>query len=381
EALLAALQEQLRTLGLHQDVQFQLSTQQHELTCDPARIQQVLVNTITDLKADTAQQVLVTLADTQLTYPLKSLRKDYVKKVPAISFTVTTQATPSTVAPQYVAHINGGELPMPETTQELAAITNRRIIKAHYGYTNVAGTQLQDPALYVIPLQLRDVRTADMDKPYMELGAELVRADDHYKDNRIDAQAQEQAFLAAVKQNTNADMDLVEAALEVIKWYHGPVRRKSGEPFYLHPVAVAHIVLDYNQDEATVLGALLHDTVEDTPMLLENIETMFGKEVSGIVDGVTHLESHKDTFYKIKLSVHENILLLLEVSDQRSLYVKIADRMHNMRTIKAKKYASQRRTAEETLHFFVPLAERLGLHQAAAEFKALCLEVFETPSS
>ena len=138
---------------------------------------------------------------------------------------------------------------------------------------------------------------------------------------------------------------------------------------------MAHIVLAYNQDEATVLGALLHDTVEDTPMLLENIETMFGQAVAGIVDGVTHLESNKDTVYKVKLSTHENICQLLEVSDQRVLYVKLADRMHNMRTIQYKPAASQQKKAEETLQFFVPLAEKLGLPAAAAELKELCLAV------
>ena len=175
-----------------------------------------------------------------------------------------------------------------------------------------------------------------------------------------------------------ADMALVKTALEAIKWYHGPVRRKSGEPFYLHPLAVAHIVLAYNQDEATVLGALLHDTVEDTPMLLENIEMLFGQEVAGIVAGVTHLESQQ-SFYKVKLSSDENMRMLLGVSDQRALYVKLADRMHNMRTIQYKPAASQQKKAEETLQFFVPLAEKLGMPAAAAELKELCLAVLHSP--
>ncbi len=171
---------------------------------------------------------------------------------------------------------------------------------------------------------------------------------------------------------------MIKTALEAIKWYHGPVKRHSGEPFYLHPLAVAQIVLDYNQEEATVLGALLHDTVEDTPMLLENIDTLFGPEVARIVDGVTHLESNKDTTYKVKLTNHENVLSLLEVKDRRALYVKLADRMHNMRTIQGhSSYIKQKQIAEETLQFFVPLAERLGLQKAAEELKELCMEVFE----
>jgi (p)ppGpp synthase/HD superfamily hydrolase len=208
----------------------------------------------------------------------------------------------------------------------------------------------------------------------MELGADLSRADDTYPG----AQEQESVFLEAVEQRTQADLALVHKAMEMIKVLHGPVRRKSGEPFYLHPLAVAQIVLDYNQDEATMFGALLHDTVEDTPMLLENIEAMFGKEVAQIVDGVTHLESNQATFYKVQLSAHENIRKLLEVKDKRVLYIKIADRMHNMRTLEAKPYESQHRTAEETLLFYVPLAEKLGLMEAAEELKRRSFEVLHS---
>ncbi len=207
----------------------------------------------------------------------------------------------------------------------------------------------------------------------MELGVEPTRTDDTY----LGAQAQEQALLAAVKERTHANINTIKTAIEVIKWYHGPVKRASGEPFYLHPIAVAHIVLDYSQDEATILGALLHDTVEDTFMLLESIETMFGEEVTEIVNAVTHLESRKDTFYKVKLSPHENLLSLLEVKDKRTWYVKLADRLHNMRTIQYKPFEQQKATAQEPLQFFVPLAEQLRLQEAAKELKELCWAVFE----
>ena len=225
--------------------------------------------------------------------------------------------------------------------------------------------------LYVIPVKLREVRPQDMDLPEMELGAKLTRADDTYPG----AQEQEAAFVKAVQERTQADLKLIGDAVELIKEYHGPVRRNSGEPFYLHPLAVAHIVLDYHQDEATVLGALLHDTVEDTSLTPDQIAIRFNEEVRKIVNGVTHLDSNKDTFYKVKLSPHENIRMLLEVDDQRVLYVKLADRLHNMRTIQYKPYVSQRRTSEETLLFFVPLAEHLGLKEAAGELKELCFEV------
>ncbi len=376
--LLQEVKEQLQLHDRHKGVHFKICTQHQEIVCDLARIKTVLVSTINALKSDEKQHVLVSLADTQLTYPLKNLRKGYMKKTPAISFAITTQNTSPTVEPNYAAQISGDVPTVVESTQELVVNDNIKIIKAHYGYTNLKDSQLNDPNLYVIPADLYEVRPKEMDLPYMELGATLTRADDHYKSETVDAQAQEKAFIAAVKKKTTADVDLVKTALEAIKWYHGPVKRHSGEPFYLHPLSVAQIVLNYNQDEATVLGALLHDTVEDTPMLLENINTLFGSEVASIVDGVTHLESNKDTIYKVKLSNHENVISLLELKDQRALYVKLADRMHNMRTIKGHlSYTKQKRIAEETLQFFVPLAEKLGLQEVAKELKELCLEVFE----
>jgi len=199
----------------------------------------------------------------------------------------------------------------------------------------------------------------------MKLGAAWPRTDD----SDPGAQEQERELLGVVKKTTGAELSLVEKAIDLIKDYHGPVMRKSGEPFYLHPIAVAQIVLDYDADEATILGALLHDTVEDTPLTLEQIELLFNKEVRHIVSGVTHMESNRETNYKVLLSHPENIHRLLEAEDRRVLYVKLADRMHNMRTIEAKSYTSQQRTAEETLLFFVPLAKYLGLMEAAEELK------------
>jgi (p)ppGpp synthase/HD superfamily hydrolase len=135
-------------------------------------------------------------------------------------------------------------------------------------------------------------------------------------------------------------------------------------------------VLDYNTDEATILGALLHDIVEDTSMLLENIEMMFGKEVAAIVDGATHFENTKDSFYRVQLASHENVMMLLEIEEKRALYVKIADRMHNMRTIGGhSSYAKRKQVAEETLQFFVPLAQNLSLEVAAVELKERSLAV------
>lgn len=285
-----------------------------------------------------------------------------MKKVAALRFTITNTASVPPVQASYMAQIEGVGLLTLDNTQELELLEHKRVVRAHYGTSNMTAAYYS----YVVPLRLREVRPADM-----ELGVVPERADDRYPG----AQAQEEEFLAAVAQKTNAHVATVQTVLELIKWYHGPVQRNTGEPFYLHPLAVAKIVLDYNQDEATILAALLHDTIEDTALLLGHVETIFGKDTAAIVDKVTHLESTQENFYKIKLSAEENVLMLLESGDDRAMYVKLADRLHNMRTIEGKSPDSQVRIAKETIQFFVPQALRLGLTDAAKELKERCIKV------
>ncbi|XWN35578.1 MAG: HD domain-containing protein [Roseivirga sp.] len=369
QALLEAVKGQLVAQGKDQGIQFYTQTKHQELSCDPKRIQELLVSSIKALQgASDEAPILVGIEDTILSYPLPSVLPDFLKNVKALRMTLTTRSTLPPLWEGYRVQLEGGELTTPETAQELMLLENKRIVKAHYGYTDAQADTLS----YIIPLDIGEVRPKDLDKPYMELGVSPVRADDHYEG----AQRQEEAFLEAVQAKSEADIETVKSVIELIKWYHGPVSRRSGEPFYLHPMAVAQIVLDYNTDEATILGALLHDTVEDTALLLQDVEAVFGKETAGIVDTVTHLESQKESFYKVKLSAEENLLMLIEANDKRALYVKVADRMHNMRTISAKPLKSQLKTAKETLEFFVPLCkERLALAEAAEELKARSLSV------
>ena len=373
DALLEAIQKKLRTKELHKYLRWKKLTQHQEVECDVTRIVSLMVNSIAFMQtvAREAAFILIGIEDTQLGYPICAIQPNYTKKIAALRITMTSAQTLPALEALYFAQMREDTSPMPETTTDLPLVANERIVKAHYGYTSTLSTEKALTQVYVIPVQLREVRPKDMDLPEMELGAKLTRSNDTYPE----AQEQEAAFLKAVQERTKADLKQVQAAIEFIKQYHGPVNRSSGEPFYLHPIAVAHLVLEYNQDEATVLAALLHDTIEDTSLTADQIAIRFSQEVSDIVKGVTHLNTHKETFYKVKLSPQENTRMLLASSDQRVLYVKLADRLHNMLTIQHKPYASQRHTAEETLLVYVPLAHKLGLAQAAATFKELCFKV------
>ena len=380
QQLLTQVQEKLRKNNTAQLIRCQQATQHQEFVCDPERLTTLISKSIAALQKpiegfqdEETDPILLGLEETTLHYPLPDVAKGYMKKVQALRIVVTTEHSLPALAPSYEPDLTTSLVTDPATTtQALEQLANERIVKAHYGYAKVATNML----CYVIPIDLQEVRPKDMDKSHMELGAAPVRADDHFKNDQIDAQAQEQQFLAAVEQHSSADMGLVKTALELIKWYHGPVSRHSGEPFYLHPLTVAQIVLDYNTDEPTILGALLHDTVEDTAMLLPHIEAVFGSETAEIVDVVTHLQSLGDSPYKIKLSGEENLQMLERMGNARGLYVKLADRMHNIRTIAGhRKLSKQQQVASETMQFFVPMAERLGLQQAAEELRSRCTEV------
>ena len=153
------------------------------------------------------------------------------------------------------------------------------------------------------------------------------------------------------------------------------MKRKSGEPFYLHPIAATDIILGYTEDQSAILATLLHDTVEDTPLTLSEIGVVFGPEVAAIVNKVTHLDGQ---FHRINMDAYENVRQLFEEADVRVLQVKLADRTHNMRTIEGhSSIEKQKKIAEETLHFFMPMAKHLGLKQIEEELQVLIATVMK----
>ncbi|AMK12071.1 MAG: bifunctional (p)ppGpp synthetase/guanosine-3',5'-bis(diphosphate) 3'-pyrophosphohydrolase [Pseudodesulfovibrio sp.] len=178
------------------------------------------------------------------------------------------------------------------------------------------------------------------------------------------------------------DLDLIQRAYVFSAQAHDGVVRRSGEPYISHPMNVANLLADMQLDEATVAAGLLHDTVEDTGTTVDEIEDLFGSDVADIVDGVTKI-SQMD-FESKAVQQAENIrkLILAMAEDIRVLMVKLADRLHNMRTLEYMKPVKRRLIAQETQDIYAPLANRLGLHRVKTELEDLCLrylkpDVFE----
>ncbi|MDO9082174.1 MAG: bifunctional (p)ppGpp synthetase/guanosine-3',5'-bis(diphosphate) 3'-pyrophosphohydrolase [Humidesulfovibrio sp.] len=170
------------------------------------------------------------------------------------------------------------------------------------------------------------------------------------------------------------DLELIQKAYIFTAQAHVGQTRLSGEPYLSHPMSVASILADMNLDEATVTAGLLHDTVEDTRTTIDEIEELFGEEVADIVDGVTKIS--KMQFESKAVAQAENIrkMILAMAEDIRVLMVKLADRLHNMRTLDFQTSVKQRLISQETLEIYAPLANRLGLHRTKVELEDLCLK-------
>ncbi len=172
----------------------------------------------------------------------------------------------------------------------------------------------------------------------------------------------------------NPDLDLIQRAYVFSAQAHDGVVRRSGEPYISHPMNVAYLLTEMQLDEASVAAGLLHDTVEDTDTTVDEIEDLFGSDVADIVDGVTKIS--KMDFESKAVQQAENIrkLILAMAEDIRVLMVKLADRLHNMRTLEFMKPVKQRLIAQETQDIYAPLANRLGLHRVKTELEDLCLQ-------
>ena len=185
---------------------------------------------------------------------------------------------------------------------------------------------------------------------------------------------QEVAPLAEQVQKYNPDADLapVEAAYHYAKEKHEGQMRSSGEPYYTHPLEVAGILADMRMDPSTIVTAILHDTIEDTDATFEDIKENFGEEVATLVNGVSKLTRIESQTVEGKQAENFRKLVLAMSEDIRVLLVKLADRLHNMRTLHhIGKPEKRKRIARETLEIYVPLAERIGIHKLKSELEDL----------
>ena len=180
------------------------------------------------------------------------------------------------------------------------------------------------------------------------------------------------------KYRPNTDLSSVEKAYELAKAAHGDQRRKSGEPYIIHPLSVAIILAELEMDKETIIAGILHDVVEDTSVTDEQIAEEFGSEVASLVDGVTKLTQLNYSQDKIEVQA-ENLrkMFIAMAKDIRVVVIKLADRLHNQRTMQYQSPEKQIEKSRETLDIYSPIAQRLGISKIKTELDDLALKYLE----
>ncbi|MEE0201648.1 MAG: bifunctional (p)ppGpp synthetase/guanosine-3',5'-bis(diphosphate) 3'-pyrophosphohydrolase [Muricomes sp.] len=214
---------------------------------------------------------------------------------------------------------------------------------------------------------------------YELLNKNLEIVDGHAVKAPEDYQDPEQLYQALIarvrKYHPSADITLIEKAYRTAKSAHKDQARKSGEPYIIHPLWVGIILADLEMDKETIVAGMLHDAVEDTEMTLEDVAREFGEEVALLVDGVTKLGQLSYSQDKLEVQA-ENLrkMFLAMAKDIRVIIIKLADRLHNMRTLEFMTPAKQKEKARETMDIYAPIAHRLGISKIKTELDDLSLK-------
>jgi GTP diphosphokinase / guanosine-3',5'-bis(diphosphate) 3'-diphosphatase len=177
--------------------------------------------------------------------------------------------------------------------------------------------------------------------------------------------------------NPDTNEDLLNRAYVYAMKAHGSQTRASGDPFFSHPLEVAAILTDLKLDDATIVAALLHDTIEDTEATRAEIDQVFGQEIGALVEGLTKLKRLELVSREAKQAENLRKLLLAISDDVRVLLIKLADRLHNMRTLEFVQPAARQRIAEETLDIYAPLAGRMGMQEMREELEDLSFKTLD----
>src|SRR6187551_2366298 len=177
--------------------------------------------------------------------------------------------------------------------------------------------------------------------------------------------------------NPGADIELLRRAYVFSAYEHKGQVRRSGEPYLVHPLEVADVLADLRLDVVAIAAGLLHDIVEDTPNTIEKVRELFGEQVAHVVEGVTKLSSLQFSSSEERQAENFRKMLLAMVDDIRVILVKLADRLHNMRTLQHLPEERRIKIAQETLDIYAPIANRLGMSKVKNELEELSFRYLE----
>jgi hypothetical protein len=346
-------------------------TTTQEIIVDHKKLCHLLVMTILGLskKVEEDSILVLTIADTTLKYADKTSHNTTAsdRVLPAIALHLTCENTQTTIESVYEVGLEGASRDFLKTitVDELYKYESMRIIDAHGGHSTIHESRLD--MLYILPTNAKKVIR---EKTYKAEHLSVKIAETK------ESVAMEKRLQKLLSQKTQIPKKMVQETIQFIKEVHGHVLRKSGDPYYTHPMAVTEILLKETQDPDTLLAALLHDVVEDTQIPLHYLTAIYGPKIAGIVDGVTHLRNGIRRWPLSKEEEHKKVEVAIK-KDVRVLLVKLADRLHNLYTVSCRKLEDQKRICKETVDFYIPLAVKanVGTKMIVPELKKLCDEI------
>ena len=320
--------------------------------------------------------VSLSISDTLLYYPFPkphqvSIHSTTEKQVTvpilsALAFAISTNTDKPNIAPTYTVIDDIDACCLPKAINNLYKEESKQIVQAHGGYIQTIETETGLTCLYILPIdgknvmQFKRYHTDDLFDKIAENYASLT---------------QEKELISLLVSKTTLTKKTVKETIQFIKKAHGNTLRKSGAPYYTHPMGVAKIALEATNNSETILAALLHDVVEDTMVTLEKIELLYGIKVAYIVDMVTHYNTNG---YRWKLENRNHQKILDQCTEIRVIHVKLADRLHNLHTIAIRNPEDQIRIAKETLEFYIPWAKKHNLMAWASEMEEICTRILAT---
>ncbi|WP_339044170.1 HD domain-containing protein [Cardinium endosymbiont of Tipula unca] len=350
-----------------------INTEHLYIQCDIERIKTLIINSLHSCKLhengdnNKRKDIYIYINDTQLGYRL-TLLQGKIQKVCAISFMITTATQRPNILPIYkVIEMADVQVLNKAKEKEKIDAENQHIINAHYGYCEITHSDSEITHLYVIPINVQKIT-----KAFAALSPVVYTQSVQLDPISIE---EESIFLQKIKQIKNIDFENIKDVLELIKIYYTTQRRKTGELFYLHPMAVASILLDITQNSDLIIAGLSHDVVKNTPLTEAGLSTLLGEHITEIIITAELLEK-KLPFEK---DAYPTYIQSIVINDKNhpAILLRLADALHNAKTIHGHNIEKQVEKAMLVQKFYIPLAERMHLPGIASELNRYAAKVLD----